>query len=576
MFKKLKIKYKLALLVTIFSLGFIVFGTFAYKIILDTKFDGDTYHEIAMRKDLVADILPPPEYIIETYLSTFQILNEDDSSEIDKLVNKENALMKEYNTRHEIWVKMLPDGEMKKLMVEDSYTPAKEYFNVFEQEFIPAVRRGDKAKAKEILDIKLSKLYAEHRAAIDKVVAIANNQTVEIEQKAKESYKYSVMFLILIAVAIIFIAVAFCIVLIFTITSPLKKVVSQIDKTSKFDLEMDSAFSSVLEYKDEMGVMADAVTVMRNNLRCMVEKLMEVSGNLTSNSEEITATMDEYSKAANEVAASINEMAISNVNQAEIVSNTSEKLSEIVEIIGNAKNVSMITSEAAKAALETVELGQEAFDFAYAKTEENVTVSQQVGQAIQNLNDSIQKVGGFIETINSIANQTNLLALNAAIEAARAGETGKGFAVVAEEIRNLAESSASSAKEITSIVRNTIHESELTLENMNNSSEIVDNQAKAIVNMGEAFRKIKAGVGDISRQAESSSVMLNNIDSAIIHLDDQTKRITEVTEQSAEASQEISSSSEEQASSIETITEASNELSGMAMELNKEISRFKF
>ena len=576
MFKNLKIKHKLALLVAIFVIGFIAFGTFAYKIITDTKFDGETYHEIAIRKDLVADILPPPAYIIEAYLTTFQILNEEDSSEIDKLVNKEKDLLKVFNTRHDIWFKTLPDGDMKKLMVEDAYTPVKQYFDVFEQEFIPAVKSGDRIKAKEILDNKLSSFYAEHRAAIDKIVVHANNQTTEIEQKVKENYNSSIFLLVLIAAIIICVAVAFCIILIFAITSPLKKVVSKIDETSKFNLAVDASFSSVMEYKDEMGIMANAVAVMRNNLRSIIEKLREVSGNLTTQSEEITATMDEYSKAANEVAASINEMATGNVNQAEIVSNTSEKLSEIVNIIGEAKNVTMTTTESSHSALETIQLGREAFDFAYLKTEENVAVSKQVGQSIQNLNDSVQKVGGFIETINSIANQTNLLALNAAIEAARAGDIGKGFAVVAEEIRNLAESSSASAKEITAIVHSTIHESELTLENMNNSSIIADDQAKAIVNMGEAFKKIKAGVEHISKQAESSSTMLNSINDAIVHLDEQTKKIAQVTEQTAEVSQEISSSSEEQASSIETITEASNELSIMAVDLNKEISKFKF
>ena len=163
MLKNLRIRHKLLLLVSIFIFGFLLFGIFAYKTITDTKFDGETYDEISMRTDLIADILPPPQYIIESQLTTYQILNEDNKENLEKLKN-------EYISRHDIWVNTLPEGDMKKTMVEDTYTPVIEYYNILSNEFIPAIKNGDKVKAEDILETKLTKLYSQHRENIDKVV----------------------------------------------------------------------------------------------------------------------------------------------------------------------------------------------------------------------------------------------------------------------------------------------------------------------------------------------------------------------------------------------------------------------
>lgn len=191
------------------------------------------------------------------------------------------------------------------------------------------------------------------------------------------------------------------------------------------------------------------------------------------------------------------------------------------------------------------------------------------------MSTSIGRVGEITEVINSISDQTNMLALNAAIEAARAGEAGKGFAVVAEEIRKLADGSSKAAQEIALIVRDTIDKNSFASENMNKAKEIVANQNQAVINTKEAFLRMETLVDSIATRTMNAAKMLSEITDHSRTLSVHTQDMAAVAEQSAASSEEISASSEEQLAAIETIAKAASDLSGMAIDLNKEIGAFK-
>jgi len=172
------------------------------------------YHEIISGKDLVADILPPPEYIIEAYLTALQLSKETDKTKIEALIHDEEQLKINYDTRHDFWVGRLPEGNLKKNMVEDSYKPAIEFFEIFENEFVPAVRSGDEEKANEILTSKLDKLYLEHRLAIDQVVVLANNENSGIEKTASKMVSSDLIILGILVIVVLFTVIIFCVVMI--------------------------------------------------------------------------------------------------------------------------------------------------------------------------------------------------------------------------------------------------------------------------------------------------------------------------------------------------------------------------
>jgi methyl-accepting chemotaxis protein len=145
--------------------------------------NGPLYQGITQQKDLLADILPPPVYLIESYLVTLQLSTATDPDAIRQGVTKLTALKKDYTDRHEFWEKSLDASLIKKTIVDDSYKPGIDYYHVLEQEFLPALEKKDSATATALARGKLYDLYSAHRKAIDEAVTLAtqNSQAMEAE-----------------------------------------------------------------------------------------------------------------------------------------------------------------------------------------------------------------------------------------------------------------------------------------------------------------------------------------------------------------------------------------------------------
>ena len=166
--------------------GFIVFAVIAWNTLNTTKVNGPLYQRIALGKDLVADILPPPEYIIESYFVLFQMLEETDPGKLKNLALRSQSLRVEYDKRHEFWQKSLPAGALKEAMLVNSYTPAKQFYEIRDKEVIPAILGGQKEKVLKLMREVLAPLYEQHRVAIDKVVEMADKELKQDEGSAAE------------------------------------------------------------------------------------------------------------------------------------------------------------------------------------------------------------------------------------------------------------------------------------------------------------------------------------------------------------------------------------------------------
>lgn len=128
-FRNLKVKYKIFTLVGIFVIGFLVFGAISYRTLNQVKVKGDIYQEIVDSKDLLADILPPPEFLVESYLVALQMETEKDPVKFNQLLERSSQLRKEFEDRQNYWKENLSDPEMKKLLTIECYQPAIEFCN---------------------------------------------------------------------------------------------------------------------------------------------------------------------------------------------------------------------------------------------------------------------------------------------------------------------------------------------------------------------------------------------------------------------------------------------------------------
>src|SRR5262245_3992265 len=172
---------RLTALAAVAAIGPIALAVMAYRVVSTVKVSGPVYADIVRGKDLVADILPPPEYIIESYLVTLEAASEMRPEVRAEQVAYLKRLRADYDTRHDVWVKDLPEGEMRRTMLVDSYEPAMRFYQLVEREFVPAMESGDLAKATMLVKGPLVEAYQQHRAAIDKVVVLANAYAADAE-----------------------------------------------------------------------------------------------------------------------------------------------------------------------------------------------------------------------------------------------------------------------------------------------------------------------------------------------------------------------------------------------------------
>jgi|GEM_PF-6090182 len=161
--------------------GFMILGIIAYHTFVNLKVNGPLYKKIVNGKDLIADILPPPNYIIESYLLAYELReNSKDSTKVASLENYiKNKLMVEYNMRQEFWNQdeiYLPEHkEARELFLRASSKPAHKFYNILLQKYLPAIKNNESTLATQILNTELTPLYEEHRKHIDKVVQVIND-----------------------------------------------------------------------------------------------------------------------------------------------------------------------------------------------------------------------------------------------------------------------------------------------------------------------------------------------------------------------------------------------------------------
>lgn len=182
----------------------------------------------------------------------------------------------------------------------------------------------------------------------------------------------------------------------------------------------------------------------------------------------------------------------------------------------------------------------------------NVVVRESLA-TVKELNNSMEAINNFVESITEISEQTNLLALNAAIEAARAGETGKGFAVVAEEVKKLAEQSTNTAKQIDNIISEIRNKTKKVLETVENGS-IAVNEGEVITDqVNKGFEKIKLSFKNIDENISNELKMINNVSTIFEQIKQESESIAAISEQHSAATEEMMANTENQNESIENI-----------------------
>jgi len=360
-----------------------------------------------------------------------------------------------------------------------------------------------------------------------------------------------------------------------TITKPIIVLTELINRTANLDIKDDPSFDYILEYKDETGIISNAVAELRTTLRQIITELKTDSGVLDNSSSILSEIVDAGKEGINGVSQAVTEFADGAQEQANDAQTAVEKMAvlaqEISEGVERSERLVTNADEVNRRNQTGVKLVKELND----KFEVTRVSTDQLNTNVANLSQSSSQIGDITETIQSIAQQTNLLALNAAIEAARAGDAGKGFAVVADEIRKLAEQTTQSTTQIEEIVGEITSEIDVTMNNMTYSKEAVADSSKVVKDVQESFEAIE---GAMELTFEELELLITNISNVDVNKNDAVQAIqgiSAITEENAAGAEEISATMDTQNELMIDITGKSDELSQVASKLNEIVDQFK-
>jgi methyl-accepting chemotaxis protein len=348
---------------------------------------------------------------------------------------------------------------------------------------------------------------------------------------------------IVLALVSVVMGVGMCFLIQKSIEAPIDKMAYLTSRLADRDLSIDLGGSSA----DEFQRVKEPLMRQVQEWRALVTQMSSDAADLSSSARELRGGADRMLGGSDEQASRSSQVAAA-----------SEEMSET--ILNIAKNVNGI-AQSASGTVVVAKNGDQIVTRSLEKVTEIAHIVDDSANFVKSLGERSEQIGGIVNVINDIADQTNLLALNAAIEAARAGEQGRGFAVVADEVRKLAERTATSTSEIGQMIR-------AIQDEVSKAVSLMEN-ATSNVNLGvELVRQSGSALQAIVQSADDLQLMVQQIASATEEMSATSSEITKDMEQMASVSKDA-------CETAEGISRTSIKLAQLSEKMEQTANKFK-
>jgi len=532
-------------------LGFVALFWVGHINITKVMVNGPIYQLLARDKDLIADILPPSQFIVEPYLVVCQMNGAKTPEALKDLNTELQNLEKQYRDSHAAWTQKMSlnalgnEGVVARELLQDSYRPAESFFQIIHGDWKAAIDRGDHATASAITMDQLNPLYEAHRSSILKAVAAAEAQVKQHETEARESVDQGRVTGIIVAAVVLGLMAIIGAVILKGVLQALAAVTNRMRSMAEADADLTVRLN--IQSKDEVGILARHIDHFVDKIASVLGGVKNATDSLGGTAVEMYATSKQQETTIHHFGASTTEIAAA-VRQITVTGN--ELVNTMSEVEGVAKNSAGLAAASRTGLAEMKLVMQQLAD-----------QSASISEKLEQINSKTKDISGVVVTITKVADQTNLLSVNAALEAEKAGEHGRGFLVVAREIRRLADQTASATldiehtvKHMQSAVSTGVMEMDKFASQVTNSVNQVETVGQTLTTIIESVEVMKNQFGSVSQGMNSQNLGAKQIGEAMGNLSDNVK----VTIQS-----------------LGEFTKAADQMKNSVGALNNEVVRFR-
>lgn len=541
-------RYGVGALMAILCVG----GLLAMLRINEIRIGGPIATQLQEVNDLVADILPPPEYLVEPYLEATLLVNRPGDYEVRSA--RLAQLHKDYDARHAYWLESTLDPEIRAAVTKGSHDPAQAFWSELEGRLFPAIRAGN-AAATAASYARLSQRFVEHRAMVDKAVAIARRQSDQLTNDAASELSWAIILMSGLAITVVVFAAGFGFVILSRIVRPLVEVGEATTRLA----HGGSADVPHQAREDELGEIAKAVERFRlaaiarqeaDRKSAEDQKLVTTTlgDSLSALAEgDLSAKVEvEFSREAASLKTNFND-AISRLGRiigavsqgAARIRAGSQEIARASEDLARRTEANAASLEETSAGLVQIDDRLKAITNAAARTVERAdqamvtvgggrAIADEAALAMTRVRESATGIDSVIEGLDKIAFQTRVLAMNAAVEAGRAGDAGRGFAVVADLVSSLAMRAEEEAKRARGQL--TVTQTDIVV-----AAEAVQRVDGALANISSDVGEVHGLLGQMAADNQAQSSAITQISVAISAMDRSTQQNAAMVEETSAA-----------------------------------------
>jgi methyl-accepting chemotaxis protein WspA len=536
---KLGFKQRFLALGAVFILGYAALLFVGVRTLLHVMIEGDLYEDIVQKKDVVADVLPPPLFIVESYLLAYQIATTPGAPERAQFRAELEARERDYRSRHEHWRARLPDGTLRERLLGDAHRDAESFYRAVREEFLPAVdgRHPTGATALEILGGRLSTLFAGHRGAALGAVDLAERGVQSVEREAADAVSRGRVWTLALALAFVILVGTVGFAVSRSILGAIGRITGRLRQMALADADLSTRLA--VEGGGEVAELARWLNAFLDKIAGLVRAAKRSTIQLTSTATEMAATsrqqgatVQSFGASTAQIAAALKEISATGAELGRTMGEVGDVARSSAEIAGDGRR-SLGEMESAMAVLAG----------------SSASISSKLGVIHEKAGD----ITGVVTTITKVADQTNLLSVNAAIEAEKAGDHGRGFLVVAREIRRLADQTAAATLDIERTVQQMQSAVAAGVMEMDKFSDQVRRSVDEVRGVGGRLGQIIERVDLLRDRFEAVREGMTSQNQGAGQINDAMGSLTESVRQTVDSLREFTSAAEDMKAAVETL-----------------------